>query len=201
MNSHLQLQLYVKCSLEEAVVRLLYLSAGVSVSSCLSVETESLPHYLSVSSSATQENGSRGKKKVTEEKKSEMRSNLMLIWFLLGSCFNPLWAGFFSCVSNSQGLEWRVADSHCSQHRQTECWTEDEWQYSVYVYLLDYFITNKLALFISLRDNGFIKGRVHPKINSWSTHWCVLMVTGRLCVGSFSVVCCDLEENTASDCR
>lgn len=57
------------------------------------------------------------------QRKTEMRSNLILIWFLLGSCFNPLWAGFFFlflrarlCVSNSQGLKWRVADSRHSRH-------------------------------------------------------------------------------------
>lgn len=33
------------------------------------------------------------------QRKSEMRSNLILIWFLLGSCFNPLWAGFPACMT------------------------------------------------------------------------------------------------------
>lgn len=61
-------------------------------------------------------------KEKSDREKAEMRSNLILIWFLLGSCFNPLWAGFSACTSvcvwksHSQRLERESADSHHSHH-------------------------------------------------------------------------------------
>ena len=95
----------------------------------------SLPPLFSTFLSLLQQHRKMGheekEKKKKWQRKTEMRSNLILIWFLLGSCFNPLWAGFFfffsACVlaswvilSNSQGLEWRMADSHHSHHTVKE---------------------------------------------------------------------------------
>lgn len=89
------------CLLAEAVCRFLcqffFLPVCLSflffISSCQGrgLKLSPPPLLVSVSSASAQKNGSWAKKKVTE--KNEMRSNLILIWFLLGSCFNPLWAG------------------------------------------------------------------------------------------------------------
>lgn len=93
IHTYSQLRLYVKCLLEEAVIVPVCGCICFLLSVCWDWVPSSLPFCLFFSSTGKwvtrKEKSDRGKKK------SEMRSNLMLIWFLLGSCFNPLWAGFF----------------------------------------------------------------------------------------------------------
>lgn len=58
-----------------------------------------LPPLLSTFLSLLQQHRKMGHEERKKwQRKTKMRSNLILIWFLLGSCFNPLWAGFFFCV-------------------------------------------------------------------------------------------------------